>query len=66
MKKSKKPAESKKPTAPKAIPTEAADKMAKWNKAHPEDMFSWVVIADDTPAAQKSAVAAKKNSRWAA
>lgn len=34
--------------------------MAKWNKQHPEDTFSWVAIADDTPAAQKSCRHCKK------
>ena len=62
--KTPKPNESKKSAKPtataQAVPAAAVAKMTKWNEKHPEDTFSWVVIANDSPAAQKSCRSCKK------
>src|SRR5581483_12108183 len=42
------------------IPAAAVAKMTKWNEKHPDMKFSWVVIGPDTPTAQKSCKACKK------
>ncbi len=36
------------------ISSEAAAKMKKWNEAHPEMKFSWIVVGPDTPPSQRT------------
>jgi hypothetical protein len=60
---SKESTKSKATPTPKAVSADDVAKMTKWNTKHPELKFSWVVIADNTPTAQKSCRVCKKEFR---
>jgi hypothetical protein len=48
------------------IPTDAIAKMTKWNEAHPEKKFSWVIVSVEMPAAKRVCRTCKKEFREAA
>jgi hypothetical protein len=54
---------SEKTKAAKDIPSDAIEKMTKWNKTHPTMAFSWAVISATLPAAKRICKTCKKEFR---
>lgn len=53
-------AKAAKTKAAQEIPIDAIAKMKKWNEAHPDQKFSWVVVSVELPATQRVCKTCKK------